>query len=382
MSQKAEFEDRLRAAWRPDQPFDLLPLLPPARPLETPVVLKRCVEARASLAELKRSAELLPNPEMLIQTLPLLEAQASSAIENIVTTADALFQHVHDGGGNDPATREALRYREALLEAFRSLGERPIGARAAEVICSRIKGVAMNVRREPGVALQNSVTREVIYTPPADEDRVRMLLSNWEQFVRAEDDLDPIVRMAAAHYQFEAIHPFGDGNGRTGRVINTLVLVQSGLLATPILYLSRHIIGNKEEYYRRLLDVTREGAWEPWLIFMLDAVRETARWTTAKIDGIRRLQKATTEHVRSRLPRIYSRELVDALFQQPYCRIAHLVAAKVVERQAASRYLKQLVDAGVLEERAVGREKLFVHPRLLRMLTQNTNEFEPFGRVE
>lgn len=379
MSQETEFEDRLRAAWRPDQPYDLLPLLPPARPLETPLVLKRCVEARASLAELKRSAELIPNPAMLINTLPLLEAQASSAIENIVTTADAMFQHMHDGGANDPATREALRYREALLEAFQSLAQRPVGTRTAERICTRIKGVEMSVRRVPGVALQNTATQEVIYMPPTSEDRIRALLSNWEQFVHGNDTLDPLVRMAAAHYQFEAIHPFTDGNGRTGRVINSLLLVEAGLLTTPILYLSRSIIANKEEYYRRLLGVTREGAWETWILFLIDAVRETALWTTAKIDAIRRLQKATTEYVRARTPKIYSRELVDVLFQQPYCRIVHVVTARVAERQAASRYLKQLVETGVLEERAVGREKLFVHPRLLRILTQGTNDFEPLG---
>ena len=367
------------ALWRPDQPYNDLPVLPPPADLETRAVLKHCIAARSALAGLKRSAEHLPNSGMLINTLPLLEAQASSEIENIVTTADALFQHMHDRGGSDAATREALRYREALLEGFRALAHRPVSTRTAETICTRIKGVEMTVRRVPGTALKNSASGEIIYTPPESENRLRELLANWEQYVHAIDALDPLVRLAVAHYQFEAIHPFTDGNGRTGRVLNSLLLVQWGLLSTPILYLSRYIIANKGEYYRRLLAVTQEENWEPWLLFMVQGVEETAHWTSAKIDAVRRLVDATSRHVRQKLPKLYSYELVDVLFQQPYSRIANLVSAKIAERQAASRYLKGLVSVGVLREQAVGREKLFLNSRLLRLLTEDTNEFEPFS---
>lgn len=365
-------------SWQPGRPFNELPPLPSGVEIETPAVLKQCIEARAALAGLKRSAELIPNPSMLINTLPLLEAQASSEIENIVTTADALFQRLHDATGANPATREALRYREALLEAYRSLNERPIATRLAEQICTRIRGAEMAVRRVPGTALQNTATGEVIYTPPESESRIRDLLANWEQFVHADDSLDPLVRMAAAHYQFEAIHPFTDGNGRTGRVLNSLVIVQRGLLSTPILYLSRYIIAHKTEYYRHLLGVTRDGAWDPWVLYVLRGVEETALWTTAKIDAIRTLHRETTRHMREALPKIYSRELVDVLFTQPYCRIANLVQAKIAGRQAASRYLKALVSASILRETPVGREKLFVCERLLRLLTTDSNEFEPY----
>jgi Fic family protein len=192
------------------------------------------------------------------------------------------------------------------------------------------------------------------------------------------DDIDPLVRMSAAHYQFEAIHPFTDGNGRTGRVLNSLFLVEQGLLPLPILYLSRYIIAHKADYYRLLLAVTREDAWEPWLLYMLRGIAETAAWTTAKIGAIRSLASATLEYVRGRLPKIYSHELVDAVFQQPYCRIANLVEANIAGRQAASRYLKALVSIGVLREQILGREKLFVHPRLLTLLTQDTNSVEPY----
>jgi Fic family protein len=207
---------------------------------------------------------------------------------------------------------------------------------------------------------------------------IRDLLANWEKFLHEEKSLDPLIRMAVAHYQFEVIHPFTDGNGRTGRVLNSLFLVEQGLLTLPILYLSRHIIAHKADYYRLLLGVTREGAWEPWLLFVLRGVEETAGWTTGKIGAVRKLSAGTTAYVRRALPKIYSRELVDLIFEQPYCRIADLVAAGIAGRQAASRYLKALASAGVLREQAIGKEKLFVHPRLMSLLTRDGNSFKPY----
>jgi Fic family protein len=379
MAQKSNFSDTsVGAGWRPDRAYDDLPRLPPAAELEITPVLKQCIMARAALAELKQAAGLLPNPAMLTNTLPLLEAQASSEIENIVTTADKLFQHLQADAGADPATREALRYRHALLEGFDALKTRPLTTRIAETICTAIKGVEMSVRKVPGTALVNHAAGEVVYAPPEGEARLRDLLANWERFLHEEEAIDPLVRMAAAHYQFEAIHPFTDGNGRTGRVLNSLFLVEQGLLPLPILYLSRYLIANKADYYRLLLAVTREGAWEPWLLYMLRAVEETATWTTAKIGAIRALAAHTAEHVRRQLPKIYSRELVDIVFEQPYCRIANLVEAGVAERQAASRYLKALVSVGVLREQSFGREKLFVHPKLMTLLTRDDNSLEPY----
>ena len=377
MAQKEAFRDT-SAAWQPNQPYNALPLLPPAVELETKLVLKQCVTARAALAELKQATVLIPNPAMLINTLPLLEAQASSEIENIVTTADKLFQHLQADAGADPATREALRYRRALLEGVAALETRPLTTRTAESICTQIKGVEMSVRKVPGTALANDATGQVVYTPPEGEGRIRDLLANWERFLHEESTIDPLIRMAAAHYQFEAIHPFTDGNGRTGRVLNSLFLVEQELLTLPILYLSRHIIASKADYYRLLLAVTRDGAWEPWLIYMLRAVQETAAWTTAKISAVRQLAAHTSDYVRRRLPKIYSRELVDVVFEQPYCRIGNLVSAGIAGRQAASRHLKALVSIGVLSEQAVGREKLFVHPKLMALLTRDVNAFEPY----
>lgn len=379
MVQKTNFGDMINpSGWQPDRPYNNLPRLPPIVDMETKPVLKRCVTARAALAELKQAAELIPNPAMLINTLPLLEAKASSEIENIVTTADKLFRYLQADSSADPATKEALRYRRALLRGVKTLKIRPLATRTAESICTQIKGVEMGVRKVPGTMLANDATGEVVYTPPEGEALIRDLLANWERFLHEEKTIDPLVRMAAAHYQFEAIHPFTDGNGRTGRVLNSLFLVEQGLLPLPILYLSRYIIAHKSDYYSLLLAVTREGAWEPWLLYMLGAVEETAVWTTAKIGAVRKLAADTTEYVRVKLPKIYSRELVDVIFEQPYCRIADLVKAKIAGRQAASRYLKALVSIGVLREQTFGKEKLFVHPKLMTLLTRDSNALQPY----
>jgi len=371
--------------WRPDRPYNDLPPLPPNIDLETKPVLRQCIRARAALAELKQATELIPNSAILINTLPLLEARASSEIENIVTTADKLFRHLQAEGTADPATREALRYRRALLEGFATLNDRPLCTRTAEAICTEIKGTEMSVRRVPGTALVNQMSNEVIYTPPETESRIRDLLANWEQFLHAEDPLhadtlDPLIRMSVAHYQFEAIHPFTDGNGRSGRVLNSLYLVEQGLLPMPILYLSRYIIAHKSDYYRLLLEITRkndQSGWEPWLLFMLRGVEETATWTAAKISAIRDLAEEAVRLVREALPKIYSRELIDVVFEQPYCRISNVVGANIAGRQAASRYLKALVSIKMLREQAFGREKLFVNVKLLDLLTHDEDEGDP-----
>lgn len=368
--------------WVPESPHDALPALPPAVELESKVVLKQCIASRTALAELRGAAELLPNQGILINTLPLLEARASSEIENIVTTTDRLFQFRSSDAQADPATKEALRYGTALLEGFRSSDARPLCTRTAEEICSQIKGIEMKVRSVPGTALANDRTGEIIYTPPVGEDRLRTLLGNWESFLHQHAELDPLIRMAVAHYQFEAIHPFTDGNGRTGRILNSLFLISEGLLTLPVLYLSRHIILHKEDYYRLLLDVTREQAWEPWILYILRAVEETAAWTTAKIGAIRRLAAHTVEFVRHAAPKTYSRELVDLIFERPYCRIQDVTdATGIAARQTASRHLKQLVEIGVLEEKAFGREKLFIHPKLMTLLTREPNDFEAYALI-
>lgn len=355
-------------SWHPETPYNALPLIPPdLEHIETRNVLKACISARAAIAELKTAGELIPDQGLLINILPVLEAKDSSRIENIVTTSDRLFQYADREEGADPATKEALRYRTALYDGYNHLSSYPLCTNTAVAICTNLRAVQTDIRKTPGTVLRDH-NNSVVYTPPVGEDVIRNLLANWERFIHGDDDVDPLVKMAIAHYQFECIHPFPDGNGRTGRILNILYLIQAGLLSLPILYLSRFILERRDDYYTLLRRVTEHGDWEAWIVFMLEAVENTSRWTTDKISVVRELITNTTEYVREKLPKIYTHELIQALFAQPYCRIENLVERGVAKRQTASTYLKQLVEIGVLEEMSAGREKLYLNTRLLREL--------------
>ena len=359
--------------WFADQPYNELPELPPLFNLESAGILKACIPARAALAELKQVGELLPNQGLLINLIPLLEAKDSSEIENIVTTSDKLFEYAENEEQADPATKEALRYRTALFNGFQSLEDRPLCVTTALEVCSTIKGTDMNIRRVPGITLANQVTGDVIYTPPVGEALLRDLLDNWAEFLHQDDGIDPLIKMAVSHYQFEAIHPFTDGNGRTGRVLNVLYLIEQELLTLPTLYLSHYIVRHKADYYRLLNKVTSDRAWEPWILYILEAVTQTAAMTTAKIAAVRELIEITRVHIGEMLPKIYSHELLTIIFEQPYCRIRNLVENDIAKRQTASEYLKQLARIGVLQEVQAGREKLFIHPKLIKLMTQDDN---------
>jgi Fic family protein len=372
------------AEFDPKVPYNDLPLLPPpAEQIESNEILKQCINARVAMAELKQAAELIPNAAVLVNALPLLEAQASSEIENIVTTTDKLFEFADINEEKaDAATKEALRYRSALFEGSKMVRRGMLTTDIAIHICSTIKGLDLDIRDDSGTKLKNRATGELIYTPPVGQKLLLEKLNNWQSFMHDDTDIDPLVRMAVQHYQFEAIHPFSDGNGRTGRIMNILFLVQQGLLDTPILYLSRHVIQNKRDYYRLLLDVTRKQAWSPWILFILRGVEDTCVWTTDKIKAIRELMHHTSQYVQTQLPKTYSWELIVALFKQPYCRIGNLVSAGVAKRQTASVYLKQLTDLGVLREVKSGRETLFIHPKYIELLTGEENVWVYYAGVE
>ncbi len=376
--------DATVASFDPKMPYNELPLLPPdVAEVETPQVLKACINARVALAELKQAAQLIPNASVLINALPMLEARASSEIENIVTTADNMFRYMDASeSAADPATKEALRYRRALFDGADHVRTSALSVAAAIEVCRTIKDEQLNLRANPGTSLRNSATGEVIYTPPEGQSLLREKLENWASFLNSPSDLDPLVRMAIQHYQFEAIHPFPDGNGRTGRVLNVLYLVEQGLIDDPILYLSRYIISTKADYYRLLNEVTTEQAWSAWVLYMLKGIEETCLWTTDKIRSIRELMSHTGSFIQRRLPKIYSWELVQLLFMQPYCRIAHIVDADLAKRQTASVYLKQLVEIGILEELKVGRETLFVHPKYIELLTGDENVWVYYAGIE
>ena len=368
----------------PKTPYNALPELPPpADQIETKEILKQCIDARVALAELKQAAELIPNSAVLVNALPLLEARASSEIENIVTTTDKLFEYVDINEDKaDPATKEALRYRTALFEGTKMVRRKMLTVDMAIQICSIIKGVELDIRAESGTTLKSRISGEVIYTPPEGQKLLQSKLENWAAFMHEQTGIDPLVRMAVQHYQFEAIHPFVDGNGRTGRVLNILFLVDLGLLDSPILYLSRFIIQNKAAYYRLLQKVTQEQDWGSWIRFVLEGVEETCNWTTEKIKAIRELMEHTAQYIHAQLPKTYSWELVEVLFKQPYCRIGNLVDAGIAKRQTASVYLKQLCDIGVLKEFRSGRETLFVHPKYIELLTGEENIWVYYAGVD
>lgn len=363
----------------PGKPYNELPWLPPELELETKAILKRCITARAALAELRLAGHLIPDQTVLINVIPILEARASSEIENIVTTNDALFREANLNDENsDPTAKEALRYRTALHQGFETLKSRPLTTKLAVELCQTIKGAKLDVRKTPGTTLRNMSSGEVIYTPPQGEALLRELLNNWERFLNERNDIDPVVKMAVQHYQFEAIHPFVDGNGRTGRILNLLYLVQEKLLDMPTLYLSRHILRTRPEYYQRLASVTTSNDWVGWILYMLEAVEETAVWTNAKVRAIRHLMDDAARHIQHWSPKIYSRELVDVIFAQPYCRIANLVDRGIAKRQAASTYLKTLAQFELLDEVKAGREKLFINRNFLELLSSDDHEFRPY----
>ncbi len=352
------------------KPYNDLPALPPPVEVETKAVLKRAVSASRALGELKGLGQTIPNQAMLVDSLVLQEAKASSEIENIITTSDALFRaFTSDSGKVDAATKEVLRYREAIWAGHSALKSRPVmSTNLFTTLVQTIKGNTAGVRQTPGTKIANVVTGEVVYTPPEGEGVIRDKLRDLEEFIHGGGAMDPLVRMALVHYQFEAIHPFSDGNGRTGRIVNVLLLVNEGLLDLPVLYLSKFIIENRADYYRLLRAVTENQDWEPWVLYQLQAVEETANYTRERILAIRELMRETSEIVKALPGRIYSRELVEVIFRHPYSKTQFLVDAGIAERKTATGYLRQLEASGILRSHRVGREVLYLNTRLYELL--------------
>ena len=351
-------------------PYNDLPLLPPITELETKAVLKQAISANRVLANLRGLAAKIPNQGLLINSIVLQEARLSSEIENIVTTNDELYRAAANGDGKtDPHTKEVLRYREALHFGFKALRERPLNSNLFIELVQLIKQVDIGIRAIPGTALKNDLG-EVIYTPPVGEAVIRDKLANLEQFIHADDGLDPLVKMAVMHYQFEAIHPFPDGNGRTGRILNLLFLVEQQLLDIPVLFLSRYIITHRQDYYAGLRGVTEAQDWERWVLFMLKAVESTAQQTFEQVNRILALMEEVRELVQREAESIYSKDLVETIFMQPYTKIAFLVEAGIAKRQTASRYLQTLAAMGILREEQVGREKYYINDALFAELTR------------
>jgi Fic family protein len=354
--------------YNPNEPYNDLPLLPPKMELETKKVLKQSIAATRVLAELKGRAKEIPNQSMLINAITLQEAKDSSEIENILTTDDNLYQaFTANINTADAQTKEVLRYRQALWEGYNNLDKRPLSTNTFISIVQTIKENITGIRKTTGTRITSN--NKTIYTPPEGEQVIRELLKNLEDFIHSENGIDDLVRLAVMHYQFEAIHPFSDGNGRTGRVLNILYLVEKGLLDAPILYLSKYIIDNKNQYYTRLRAVTEKQAWEEWILYMLKGIEETAKYTLEKINTINSLMDETIAFAKEKLPsRVYSKELIELLFEQPYCKVKILVDKGIAKRQTAAEYLQELEKQGILKSQKVGVENLFLNVRLFQVL--------------
>lgn len=359
-------------ATKSNKAFNNLPLLPPKQSLvETISILKQESKSAVALAELKGLTKTLPNPNILINAVILKEAQASSGIENVITTQDKLYQALYAKSAKpDIATKEVLRYRESLLKGTLLIKEK--GFLNTNGIISIQKELEENnagLRRLPGTALVNDLTNEVIYTPPDNFDAISALMKNLEAYINNdEDDVSPLIKLAIQHYQFESIHPFYDGNGRTGRIINVLYLILKGLLNEPVLYLSSYIIQNKGDYYRLLQEVRTKDNWEDWILYMLKGIEQTALSAIEQINKINHLFTETQKLVQEKLPRIYSKDLIEQLFIHPYCKIEFLVNNLGIERKTASRYLSSLEELGVLKSQQKGKEVIYINTKLYNLL--------------
>lgn len=351
------------------QPYQDLPLLPPTADLETPLVFRSVVAAGRALASLDMACRRMPDPSLLINVTPLIEARASSEIENIVTTNDELFRAA-SGALTEltPEVKEALRYREALHAGYQLVQDRPLSFQTALAVCTTLHGVDAQVRDRAGTYIGNPVTKVRAYTPPEGKQVILDKIGNWEVFVHDHGDLDPLVAMAVQHYQFEAIHPFFDGNGRTGRILNLLCLQQYGLLQLPVLYLSGYLVRHKDDYYRLLRAVTEEGAWEDWVVFITEAVTATAQSALGLVDTVIGHRDRLEETIRAKFPSMHAAELARILTRQPYARIEDVVQAGLAQRVTASRWLNGLAAEGLVEREKVGRNVLFVNRALLAAL--------------
>ena len=354
-----------------------LAFLPPSRDIESKAVLKKLARSHAALAELKGVASSIPDQSILINTLSLQEAKDSSAIENIITTHDDLYRS--DALARRFVTlsaKEVHNYATALRNGFEQVQR--VGLLTNNDILqmqARIEENSAGFRKLPGTELKNEQSGETIYTPPQHADDILALMKNLEKFINDDSfcDWDSLTKMAVIHHQFESIHPFYDGNGRTGRIINILYLVKQELLGSPILYLSRYINQNKADYYRLLQKVRDEDAWEEWLLYMLEGVEQTARQTTRLIHGIRQLMQSHKQKVRDERPKIYSQDLIDNLFRHPYTKIEFVVEDLQVHRNTATKYLEALVKIEVLSKHRISTENFYLNDALFDLLA-NVNQ--------
>lgn len=350
-------------------PYNDLPLLPPKADIETKSILRKTITASRALAQLNGTLLNLPNPTLFIDTIYLQEAKASSEVENIITTNDELFKSlVADRKVENSATKEVLSYKEALWLGLDQLKKKPfITTNLCISVVQCIKQNSASIRDKPGTTLSNT-KGEVIYTPPSGETVIREKLANLEKFIHKDDSIDPLIKMALMHYQFEAIHPFADGNGRTGRILLLLYLKLSGLLDTPAIYLSEYIIKNKAGYYKCLRNVTENNDWESYILYMLDMIEQTSARGLERLNKITKVIDKTANEIKTKLPKVYSKDLVEILFRLPYTKRQHLIDENIGNPKTVGNYLMTLEENGFLKSVKVGKEKLYLNERLLKIL--------------
>lgn len=350
----------------------MIKALPPEGSIETMKILRKLNEAHRFLAELKGVAASIPNERILIDTLSLQEAKDSSAIENIITTHDEIYQSDYTlKSFTSAAAKEVHRYAEALKLGFNEVKSKPIITinlilKMQEVIESNNAGF----RKVPGTVLKNEQTGEIVYTPPQHPSEIKELMFNLEKFINDDElyEADPLTKMAIIHHQFESIHPFYDGNGRTGRIINILYLIKCELLDLPILYLSRYVIKNKSLYYQLLQDTREKNDWETWILYMLEGVSQTAKETIVLVNEIKKLMIEYKQSIRSKQPKIYSQDLLNNLFRHPYTKIEYIMSDLQVSRLTATRYLNLLTEINILEKIKIGRNNFYLNSRLFSLL--------------
>jgi Fic family protein len=353
-------------------PYNKLPLLPPNKDIETKEVLLKTISASRALAQLNGALANLPNPTLFLDTIHLQEAKASSEIENIITTNDELYKNlVADNNFENSLTKEVLNYKEALWLGLEKLEKKPfITTNLCIEIVQCIKQNQAAIRNTPGTTLKNN-KGAIIYTPPTGENIIREKLADLEKFINTNKEIDPLIKMAVMHYQFEAIHPFADGNGRTGRILLLLYLKISKLLHIPAIYLSGYIIKNKNDYYKNLKAVTENNNWESYIIYMLDMIEVTAKKGITQLENITRLMDVTADEIKLKLPKVYSKDLIEILFKLPYTKRQTLTNANLGTPKTVGNYLTLLESNGFLKSTKVGKEKLYINYKLLDILEKN-----------
>ncbi len=350
-------------------PYNNLPLLPPKADLETKEILYKTINASRALAQLNGAIRNLPNPSLFLDTIHLQEAKASSEIENIITTNDDLYKAaVSDKKYNNSPTKEVISYKEAIWLGFKRLDKNPfITTNLCIELVQCIKQNTAGIRNTPGTTLSNS-KGDIIYTPPTGEQVIREKMANLETFINENDSIDPLIKMAISHYQFEAIHPFSDGNGRTGRIILLLQLKLEKLLDIPALFLSEYIIEHKIKYYQALRAVTEKNDWPKFILYMLDMVETTAIKGLERLESIIQLMENTGQEVKEKLPKIYSKDLIEAIFKLPYTKRQNLIDLGLGTPKTVGNYLMALEEEGFLQSVRVGKEKLYLNQKLMFIL--------------